>query len=94
MKIPDNMKKRDVMEALKGKSDNVLESLYMQYNTEISNIRGLAKAGHLTSNLGPTSQRNEGYKLRNYNIAVKNRARVLTILNQRRNERLHRKGGL
>ena len=93
MKVPDNMKKRGVMAALKSRSDNELEKMYMEYNTEISLIRGKAKARMLVSNLGP-EQRTEGVKLRNYNIAVKNRARILTILNQRRNERTMRFGGI
>lgn len=92
MRMPNNMKKRDVMKSLRGMKENDLEKLYMEYNSEISKVRGMAKAGQLTSNLGQY-QRTEGYKLRNYNIAVKNRARILTILNQRRHERVFRNGG-
>ena len=86
------MKKRDTMIELKGMSENELEKLYMEYNTEISKTKGMAAAGHLVTQIVPGQQRSAGYKLRNYNIAVKNRARILTIINQRRHERQIRNG--
>ena len=92
MRVPDNMKKRDVMIALKSKSDNELEKLYMEYNTQISLVRGMAKGGLLVHYNADGTKLSGGYKLRNYNIAVKNRARILTILNQRRHERIMRQG--
>lgn len=70
------------MEWLRDKTENQLDELYMQYNTIISKVRGQAKNNRLEG----------GAKLREYNEAVRNRARILTLLNQRRHETMMRNG--
>lgn len=71
------------MNWLRKKKEKELEELYIEYNMIISRVKGQIKLGALEGDA----------KLKTYNEAVKNRARILTILNQRRNERMHRNGG-
>lgn len=70
------------MKWIRKKNNSELEKIYFEYNTIISDITGKSRSGQLEG----------GTSLKSYYEAVKNRARILTILNQRRHERNHRSG--
>ena len=74
---------KKTMEKLRKKSENELEKMYMEYNTEISKFNA-QNFGELKNVAKPTGS------LKAYWKAKKDRARILTILNQRRHEKNHR----
>lgn len=75
--MKDNIKKRDSMRDLHGMKESELESLYNEYNLVISKAK--AQIG-----IGAPLEKGQHKDLVR---AKKMRARVLTILNQRRNKR-------
>lgn len=82
--MDDNIKKRDWLKKLRKMKDNDLEKLYMETNTIISKYKGQSHIGMVISK--------PHHRILKH--AQKTRARVLTVMNQRRHERTFRKGGL
>jgi ribosomal protein L29 len=72
---------KKTMQSLRGKSESELEKLYIEANTSIGKIRPHMK-GELKNVQLP-----DGY-MKEYKAAKLMRARVLTILNQKRNQRM------
>ena len=77
------MKKKQ-LKSLRSKSDKELNDLYMQYNLVISKFRGQVHNHALEG----------GVSLKPFYEAKRSRAVILTILNQRRHERMWRDGRL
>lgn len=75
--IRDNIKKRDWMIDLRKMKDRDLEKMYNESNLTISKFRAGVKVGQ-----------DMGKLQRNYQYALKMRARVLTVMNQRRHKRM------
>lgn len=73
------------MKTLRSKSDKQLNDLYMEYNLEISKFKA-QNYGELKNVAKPAGT------MKSYYEAKKNRAIILTILNQRRHERRWRQG--
>jgi ribosomal protein L29 len=78
------MKKHN-MKWLKEKSEDELEKLYLEYNLIISRTKGEAKARFIQA--GDKKSGLAGKSLKDYDEAVRNRARILTLLNQKRYQR-------
>jgi hypothetical protein len=86
---------RKITKALKKMSDKDLQKIYDESNLVISKTRGLAKAHHLehyNPKMGGVSGAGGAYSFKNYDNAIKRRAIALTILNQRKLERMFQSG--